>query len=205
MNTKPYTFLALDKRPVKYIEPPTWDSIKDQRSFKYAALDFVMRNSTEPIRAILKQMPIEGNHRYVVVDVKLHDIIEGQFPCLPGWHMDCTLNPWHDTKPDVHHIYVVGAGCRTRFLAEDFTMEFPTVIPAQVKTLMNSVEHKSWKAEEAHVYRYDRFGLHAPSVAESTGKRMLIRVTETDLIRPNRRYFSKFTTGRYKGTSRSRR
>lgn len=201
---KTFTFKALENKAVKVIEPPSWGSIKSQRSFKYADMGFVYKNSTEPIRAILEQMPIVGDHKHIIVDVKFHDLEEGMYPCLPGWHMDCTLNPWHESKPEVHHIYVVGATCRTRFLAEDFVLHFPSMVPAQIKTAMNAVEHKSWKVDEGKVYRYDRFGLHAPSVAESTGKRLLIRITESDLIRPNRRFFSNFTAGRYKGVSRSR-
>ena len=200
-NGKSFTYLSCEDRAVKSIEAPSWASIKSQDSFKYADINYVYENSTEPIRKILEQFPVEGKHRSTIVDVKVHYLKKGMFPCLPGWHTDCTLNPWHETKNDVHHIYQVGAECYTRFLAEDFTLEFDSLVPANIKSKMNAVEHKSWTLKPEKIYRYDRFGLHAPSVASEDGMRLLIRVTETDLIRPNRRIFSNFTTGYYNRTS----
>lgn len=193
-----FTFKALKNEPIKAIPAPNFDAIKDQKSFKYADLRFAYKNSTDEIRAIIDQFPIEGNHSNVIIDIKFHEVTASKFPCLPGWHTDCTLNPWHETRPEVHHIYVVGAGCRTRFLDEDFTLEYSSLVPAKIKSNMNKKEHKSWQVKEAHIYRYDRFGLHAPSLAERTEHRLLIRVTESDLIRPNAREYKKFFSAGYR-------
>lgn len=199
-----FTFKAKINSPVKYIKPISFQLVEGQKNFKYTDVSYAYDNSVACVQKIIEQFPIEGNHKNVLIDIKVHDIEKENFPCLPGWHTDCTLNPWHYTLPEVHHIYMFGAECRTRFLDEDFEMSFESMNPKYIKDKMNSVIHKSWAVQEGYIYRYDRFSLHAPSLAEKTGKRLLIRITESDLIRPNRRIFSNFSSGRYMGSTYSR-
>jgi hypothetical protein len=193
-----FTFHPVKKECIKEIESVDLDLISEQKSFKYCDIDYVYNNSTEYIRGLIDQFPIVGNHKRVLVDVKLHYLEKDMYPCLPGWHMDCTLNPWHDSLPEVHHIYIDGIECLTKFLNESFTLKFKSNVPAYIKTSMNINAHKHWEIERNKIYRYDRFCLHSPSIAKESGMRLLVRVTETNIIIPNRRFFDKFSSGCYK-------
>lgn len=168
------------------LTPPTIEELGTQISFKYVLLNQALEHSSPTIRKIIESVPIVGEYKYNLVDVKVKKLNRGEFPCLPGYHLDCTMNPDHKTKPEIHHIYIFGCNCKTKFVVS------PIIIPFQDDKLVNvdaailKQNPNIIELDEETLYRYNRFNLHAPSVAQSNGFRLLIRVTETDLITPRK-------------------
>lgn len=172
---------------IKKVKPPSEQELESQLSFKYSSYNFALQNSTEGVRKIINSVRLSGEYKYTVVDVKVVSLKKGEFPCLPGWHTDCTLDPHHKTKPETHHIYIYGADCRTRFLADPLSIDLSNKnLKKEICTSVEKQELKEISIEEGYIYRYNRFSIHAPSQAGKSGTRLLVRVTETDLIRPVR-------------------
>jgi hypothetical protein len=104
LDIKPFLFEPYDLYLVKEFAPPGSEDLAGQPSFKYLDFELAKSVSTKYVKEILNSVPLSGKHKYVVVDVKVVDLKKGQYPCNPGWHTDCTLDPYHKTLPEIHHI-----------------------------------------------------------------------------------------------------
>lgn len=153
-----------------------------EESYKFASMKFVMANSNETVRSILSQIPVAGNHKNVLVDVKVHDLEVGVTPALPHWHFDCVKDPRDESLEEVHHLFIT-EGCSTEFLGEDTEFDLPYGFNHSIFNHLNGVKIKPYK-----VYTYGRH-LHRATKAVKKCKRLLIRVTESNLIKPNNRKF----------------
>ena len=188
VDTKHFTYC---KTPVE-VEAHFFLSEKDMYEqpvvCKYADLKCAIKASSGKVARLLESIPIGGMHKHSLVDIKIAQMTAGQWPCVPGWHTDCTLNVNHHTKPDVHRIIVSGAGCRTRFIDEPISIEAREDPYDYIQEQIDKLMPKTIDLEENTVYRYERDGLHTCMPAMKDGPRILIRVTETDLVRPNNNF-----------------
>ena len=153
---------------------PPWKAFDGQKLYKYAKYSRVYENSTKAVQWLLNLCPNKNERKRTVVDVKIVHLEKGQNPCMPFWHTDCTMDMSHNTRPEIHYIYVAGAGSRTQFLWEplDVTPNFAESIEEQMVKL---IPEETWVS-------YGREHPHKCSPASQSGFRLLIRVTETDLI-----------------------
>lgn len=161
--------------------PPMPDDLIDHPCMKYADVKFVLANSHPWVRSRIHEMLaiLEGEvHTRRVVDVKFWPNLEaGKMPALPHWHQDCVPKE-HDSRHEVHVLYMTGAGCRTQFLA--------TPTPEDT----DPSDYPIWTAPEGRYIMYERKHLHRATPATLTGRRLLIRVTATDIIRPSRTFYT---------------
>lgn len=159
----------------------------DTDCFKFAEIGFVRQNSNEYVNYVLDNIPIVGNRKHVLVDVKVHHLQEGEYPALKHWHIDCVNNPLSSLREEYNHIFVSGQWCLTEFLAcrididitPDQVLNFDSILPDGISTkriLGNTI------------YTYGRAVHRAvPSIKDHS--RLLIRVSESDQIRPiNKRF-----------------
>jgi len=156
------------------ISRPEWAQFDGQGIYKYAKFQRVFEQSTEAVRQILQTCPNKNERKRTLVDVKLTWLKKGENPCMPFWHTDCTMNMDHPTRPEKHYIYISGAGSRTRFLFEplEVTPDFADNI---TPNMAQEIPEETW-------VNYGRQHPHICSRAEFSGYRLLIRVTESDLI-----------------------
>ncbi len=170
---------------IRSFDPPGPNDLDDQPCFKYADYHKALKHCVPYVKSIAESVNLVGGYKYTLLDVKVIDLAEGQCPCLPGWHLDCTMNPHHPTRPETHHIFVSGAGSRTRFVVSpvELTLSKDRIVNADQEIREQAPE--IYQIDECTLVKYSRSNLHAPSLAECEGRRLLIRVTETDLVRPN--------------------
>jgi hypothetical protein len=111
-----------------------------------------------------------------LLDFKVRQLDEGDCGCpLEGWHIDVTRNPNHPSKSDRHLIYSTIVG--TEFLLDK--IETDAIDFAEV-----GLEGKSniWQAPANSIVAYDRLNLHRGPIVREPCKRVLIRLTQTDII-----------------------
>lgn len=129
-------------------------------------------------RRILDRMEeyLEQDYKNTLLDFKVRTLNAGECGCpLEGWHIDVTRNPNHNSKPDRHIIYstIVGTEFMTDRIETD-AQDFANVdIPHDVKI---------WRSPADSIVMYDRFNLHRGPIVEKPCKRVLIRLTQTDII-----------------------
>ncbi len=162
--------------------------LERQPNFKYAELDFALKYSQPYVQSLIQSIPYENTRKHIVLDIKKIYLQKGQLPCLPGWHTDCTLNPLHETRPEAHYILISGCGSKTKFLNQSLEIELQEDMFKSINDAMTK-EVNVLEIEEDTFYSYDRFSIHAPSPAEYEGLRFIIRLTETDLIKPIRKFY----------------
>ena len=191
MQLKTNIFTFNGKEPLlgeKFPQPSQGDFPSLQ--FKYASFSYVYANTTSYVQQVLDAMPLQHKHKRVVVDVKVTDIKPGSPPCLPGWHCDSVIDPYDTTLPEAHHIFVTGNASLTEFIGEPVSLHYDPSLKHQkllafFRSQLNEFKNlKVWKVPSCRITTYGRFDFHRGSIGLFPEKRLLIRATETDLIKP---------------------
>jgi hypothetical protein len=156
---------------------------------KYASLKYVKTHANDYVRYVIDNIQLVGGYKYTLVDVKFQHIEKNKCPCIYGWHCDSVIDPFHPSKPETHHLFVSGKHCLTKFIAEPIEL---VVEPENtLRNFQKQIEEKypSVRIREVPsntIVSYGRFDFHSGKYAEETEDRLLIRITETDLIRPTK-------------------
>jgi len=157
-------------------------------NYKYGHYNLVYKNTTDYVRSILDSIKLVGDRNYIIVDIKGQNIIKNSYPCLEGWHTDTVINPNHKSRSEHHHIFVSGSASLTEFIAEPIELEIVGNNDRQkLLNFRNQINHKQpkiLKIPSCTIVSYGRWDFHRPSIGLFDEPRLLIRVTETDLIRP---------------------
>jgi hypothetical protein len=156
------------------------DFPKDQVFIKRKSLNYVC-NVLEWINPLIKSCILHNKHKHIAVDVKVNYIKEGEYSCIPGWHPDTTLNPFHPTLEEVHHLFVIGQG--TEFLQNPTLTIFNKWKDASQINQIVEMRHPSvWKCPSNQWISYGRKHLHRGIRQSVSDWRLLVRVSETDII-----------------------
>jgi hypothetical protein len=145
------------------------------------------------VRSIISSIKLCGAHNFVLVDVKTQEISKGKIPCIPGWHTDTIINPFHDSRPEVHHIFVTGYASLTEFIDQPVTLEVcqnleDPVMLANFRSQIDRIDPQVTKLNSCQLTTYGRFDFHRGSVGKYPERRLLIRVTESDVVRPRKKF-----------------
>lgn len=153
-----------------------WDDVPPQH-LKYKPLNPENYHSLDNQAQIVldKMMPfLEDGYKSTLFDYKVFSLSSGECGCkLDGWHIDVTRNPNHPSRIDHHLIYSTVAG--TEFM----TTEIPTLENDFSKVVMHG---RYFQAKPNSIYQYNRMNVHRGPKVEEDCKRVLIRVTQTDII-----------------------
>lgn len=177
--------MRFNRRPLKFagtIEAPSDDLIRNTLGLVGASAEDAARYGGDVTRAALSAMNLRNDRKYVVVDVKVHMLMPGMSPAIPGWHTDGVPrssdgNPRGDQAPDLqaqeeidacarathYHLLTTGLGCLTEFF----------VIPAVELTLpMGTAKLYSAMTEQVEALRErmkPRYGPTSVVIAPSCG------------------------------------
>jgi hypothetical protein len=159
--------------------------------FKYGDYDYVFQHTTPYVQRILDAAPVQGKHQYVVVDIKVANIQVGKPPCIPGWHCDTVVDPFHDSLPEVHHLFVTGNASLTQFIGMPLNLEIPEGLQhqkllAHLRKQIDRLTYPVVTIPSCQWATYGRYDFHRGNPGSYEEKRLLVRVTETDVITPIR-------------------
>ena len=122
---------------------------------KYVCYHDFLRQCDAGTKAIIETAPIQGDRKYISVDYKVQKLRTGTYTCIPGWHSDTRNDP-----DALHHLYVIGHN-RTEFLVDGEPQ---------------MINEAAW-----HTYGHD---LHRGPRVRVDEVRTLIRITESNIVRP---------------------
>lgn len=136
----------------------------------------------QPIRRVIMQMSrgLQHRHRYTLVDVKVREHKLGDCTCIPGWHLDSVTDPRHNSQPENHIIWTQGEP--TEFLRNP--IDFPEHFAHFSQVLDAIPSDNIFKINSNTIYQYGRFHLHRGPIVQENQRRVLIRITETDVVKP---------------------
>ncbi|MNC07915.1 hypothetical protein D3C75_554800 [compost metagenome] len=148
-------------------------------------------NKHVPLRKALSDFPapavkliehmmqwVEGKHKKVLVDLKVADLKAEDYTCIPGWHIDTVTDPRHDSLPENHLIY-------TNVFPTEFVrdpVEFSEDKYHFVDVTDDIPKDNYISAKPNSIHKYGRFHLHRGAQVTSDCRRVLVRITETDVI-----------------------
>lgn len=162
------------------------DFVLPEYDWKYAPFDLAYRSLPPFFQYVVSQAPIEHKHKRVLIDVKVQHLTPDRESCLPGWHLDGPPNPLHPALPEKHHLLIMG-GAPTEFVAQKLILSVPDEKTHQKELLPQIPEDVSVEPIGLDAfYTFTRFDWHRGVFAEQPLTRILIRVTETDVIQPVR-------------------
>lgn len=192
------------------IEQPTSSEVKNTFGLWNASFDDAMRYGGELTREALRAMNIRHDRKNIVVDTKVHMLMKGMMPAIPGWHVDGAprdnnKNPNGTGKPDTfaqendprhnrYHLLVTGHGCLTRFINRPMMVPIPSEPSYDVYSMMSTFVQRaaledtsiSSPVETCQVTEFDWWDMHTGVIAANNEWRFLIRVCESDYYEPRK-------------------
>lgn len=164
------------------------------------------------VRDALQVCPLSETREHIIVDTKVTMLMDGWYPSIPGWHtdgvprgkggdpagkglpnLDTQVRLSSEGRTPLFHTIIFGIPNLTEFLADPLTL---TLRHAHDRDLYKEVSHTVTALGELSTVDYaagqwiswDWWNIHRAVPSDSTGWRLLIRVTESD-IPPNRDKF----------------
>lgn len=184
---------------------PSQDAIENSLNLRQVSLEDAVRYGGSITRNALGLLNLHGDRKNIVVDTKVHFLMKGMCPAIPGWHNDgvprldnnsgeAVLSGMMDgsfTEPR-YHLLVTGTICPTRFLLDPIGFEDYELLDGgagNLYTNMSDIVESDYRGEyldteDSVMYEWGWKNIHTAQVANARGWRYLIRVTETDYIEP---------------------
>lgn len=190
------------------IEQPSQELIKNTLGLHNASLEDALKYGGDLTREAIGAMNLTMTKKYVVVDTKIHMLLPGMCPAIPGWHTDGVprgnlLDPTAKQHPNIHaqeelnspifHLLVTGESCLTQFVKErNFKLDVPKepdtnlykMVSHQVNDFVNKGELTTFEAPSCTPVMWDWWEIHTGVPAKTHEWRFLIRVTESDIQKP---------------------
>lgn len=190
------------------IEQPSQDLIESSLNLRQVSLEDAGRYGGPITRAALGAMNLRGDRRHIIVDTKVHLLMPGWVPAIPGWHTDGVprgeeMNPGGKGAPNLraqvrglvsaprYHLLVTGDHCPTLFLRNpvdlDLDLDAGADLYAEMTRQVNDAVRggaDTMVSPPSTVVEWDWWNVHTAQQATGRGWRYLIRVTETDHIEP---------------------
>jgi hypothetical protein len=141
--------------------------------------------TTDDVRRIIDAMPLVGR-RFARVEVRASMTRTGETLGLPTWHLDAQPDPFHPTRPEVHHLFVSGTASLTEFVAEPVALDVALDLPPYARMFdldaqLRALAPPTVKIPSCRIVTYGRLDLHRATPATHEEPRLLVRVTESDL------------------------
>lgn len=202
---RPYAFNRHALRVTGTIKEPHQAEISATLGLINASLDDALRYGGNITREAIGAMNLRHDRKYIVVDTKVHMLMAGMSPAIPGWHTDgaprdATGNPQGsgppdqfaqcgDLRPPRYHLLVTGTGCLTKFVGCALTLEIPEEPTRDLYAHVSRVVRQAnppptITVPSCSVVEFDWHDLHTGVIAAHAEWRYLIRVTETDYLPP---------------------
>ncbi len=209
----PFSIVQFNRNPVTavgQVDQPDQKDLKNTFGLWNASLDDAILYGGEITRLALKRMNLRHDRKNIIVDTKIHMLMPGWSPAIPGWHADgaprnAKKNPQGSDLPDTfaqegdarynrYHIMVTGYGCLTQYINKPMDIIIPSVPSEKVYSMMSdqvaqTVKDKpEWVStfESGMVYEFDWWNIHTGVIATKKEWRYLIRVCESDYYEPRK-------------------
>jgi hypothetical protein len=160
-------------------------------SFKDASIEFARKNTNSIVKYIIDHAPVRNQHVRILIDVKIHYMEVGGYTCMKGWHLDGSVNAKSiPKKPEVHHLFIAGVCGHTEFLDTkvdlpiDESLNFVQISKKVGGALDNTEGLPVFAVPNSQYVTYGDHDFHRPAKIMQSGYRLMVRVTETDVLEP---------------------
>lgn len=185
-------------------EPPRFNvpdkEIRRLPQFFRGSPEYVYRLGGWIYRWALDRAPLDGSFPFVTVDSRVHMLMPGMWPCIPGWHCDDFYRPGGG-QPDLralvantanvrslHHAVIFGQQSPTQWLAEsveisDAALDSETVYRDCAREI-DAAPRRVEVSDEGQFVTFDSITFHRGTKALGQGWRLFVRITESTHYAP---------------------
>lgn len=193
-----YTFNPTLPKYGASLEAPSFDDIANVTCYKYADIEYVLGVcDNDYVKYVLSKIPIFNKHKRVLIDIKVHNLVVGDYTCVPGWHLDGSINPNKlPKKPETFTLFVTGSAALTEFLAQEFIVDIDESLDFAARSNFYSGKipssHPITVIPSCTFSTYDDSYYHRGKASSGRERRLLIRTTETDIINPKNSIYTPY-------------
>jgi hypothetical protein len=170
-------FEVVHRLPVQPTRDLEWETLLYQSSREFAE-----RYGGPVTKQFLDLCPLENP----IIDVRVHHLQKGQYPAIPGYHLDWIprrnkgQNPDLTAIPDAtHYMLIVGIDSLTEFVAETVTFDLPDENPfAYVTDQVKQGAIRRRHALSGSIVKFTSHDWHTATRAEGPEWRLLIRASD---------------------------
>lgn len=195
----------------KTMEQPPATELKNTFGLWNASLDDAVRYGGEITRLAIQTMNLRHDRKHIIVDSKVHMLMKGMSPAIPGWHTDgaprdAAKNPQgsgvpdtfaqeNDPRPNRYHLLVTGEHCLTSFLdVPGVEIPIPDKAAYDIYHIMSSYVHDMVTVNPSFIkevptctaVEFDWWDIHTGVISKGKEWRYLIRVCESDYYEPQK-------------------
>jgi len=197
----------------KVVENISGEAVESTPVLRRPSLENAVMYGGPLMRELLETVPLVGDKNYITVDTKVTLLMPGWYPAIPGWHTDGVprgeeLLPDAKGKPRLdkqaelpeiaphYHVISVGLDSPTEFVNQPFELDIENFdnpdlykeLTQKVNPLVEESKLDVVSLSDAWV-SWDWWNVHRAIPADKTGWRLLIRVTESDVLKPRTKEF----------------
>lgn len=192
MITMDYKFHSKAKVVGTFRTDWTQNEIKNEPMLFNCSKEWAKKNAGPLTKDFLKNLPKEWRNKEVIIDSRVHMLMPGWYPCIPGFHhddvaRDASGQPNYDKQPytSVHILGLVNS----EIAPTTFALGVHT-LPKVEKDIVYKVWHnivteqvssgklRELQAESGKMYQFDWQTMHRGQKAIAGGWRWFIRLTE---------------------------
>jgi hypothetical protein len=171
----------------------TKEQLSNEPMFYRASREFALAHGGPITKQFLENMPQDWKDTPVTIDSRVHMLMPGWFPCIPGMHHDDIPRTREDKQPNYEtldynadHIMglVNGDVAPTEFAVGEIDLSIPPIGSLVYRDwhpkVMKAIEDGVLKSVKADSYRYiqfDNFSFHQGTKAVASGWRWFIRIS----------------------------
>lgn len=174
---------------------PTFDKeeVSKEPMFYRASGAFAWEHGGPITRRFLSCLPRDWQNIPVTIDSRVHMLMPGWYPCIPGMHHDDIPRTRSDKQPNYEQLdysadhimgLVNGDVAPTEFAVGEIELEIPPVGSLvyrewhpQIMQAIDAGKMQSVKAESYKFIQFDNFAFHQGTKAVGAGWRWFIRVS----------------------------
>ncbi len=174
-------------------DAPSQDIIKNETMFFNSDLEFAYKNGNDITRSFINSLPPDWTSCNPVLDSRVHMLMNGWFPCIPGWHHDDVPRNTPTGQPNYidpeyrseHLCCLVNAEiCPTNFLIGDIDVSDPdhnsiqyNIWDNEIQKLRTEKELNIIEAKSGELIQFDCDTFHTGTRAVKDGWRWFIRLS----------------------------
>lgn len=174
-------------------------TLRQLPQFFRASPEYVYRLGGPLYRRILDAAPLVRHRRFTSIDSRIHMLMPGFWPCIPGWHCDDFHRP-DGNQPDLraleaqpifnalHHAIVLGDTAPTEFAVEPFEIDDSLLRSSRVYHACNELLERKPPASRRIVpgefASFDSLVWHRGTRAEKQGWRLFVRISQSEHYQP---------------------
>jgi hypothetical protein len=172
-------------------------AIKCEPMLHRASPDFAMKNGGPITRHFISMLTIDGRwkpskFRDIIIDSRVHMLMENFYPCIPGWHHDDVPREREDGQPNYinpsyksEHVMALWGDCSlTEFALGACGVDIPPIGKKIYKEVDSVIEQRCLdgdlyrlKAPERQLLYFNWQSWHRGTAATKRGFRFFIRAT----------------------------